>query len=792
MDKKTEKLNLLQLKLENLLLKQQGFEAEINALRQEVRQLQFPGAAPIAFPEKQSVVEQIPAAVVLPVKENVPFAAAVNPTVAAPTALPNFSDKFRKENLGKSDFEKFIGENLISKIGILILVIGVAIGAKYAIDKELLSPLTRIILGYLVGIALMGFAIKLKAKYESFSAVLLSGAIAIMYFLTYAAYDFYSLIPQALAFALMVFFTSFTVVAAVKYDKQVISHIGLVGAYGVPFLLSDGSGNVAVLFSYMAIINIGILILSFKKYWKPLFYLSFGLTWLIFGSWLAFNYKDTDHIQLAMGFSSLFFLTFYVSNLAYKVSKAETFGFSDVIVLLLNSFVFYGIGFYILGENKNGAELLGLFTLANAVIHFVVSLIIYKRKLADKNLFYFILAMVITFVTMAAPVQLSGNWVSIFWVVEAAVLFYLGRAKNIGIYEKLSFPLIFLAFISLLQDWTIYSSEFNYLGNYVVTKPFLNVGFLTAIIFIVCFYAMLVINRKSDEGQKPDGLSKALRDILSYVIPSFLIVVVYYAVRIEIANIFRNLFESTKINTSPNAKSVYYEYNFNYKNFKTISIFIYSMFFASALTYLNLKKIKSKELATANVIINLVTILAFLTQGLFVLSELRVAYIFQIDKYFTSGAMNIGIRYIALAFFALLITSCYQLSKSEIYKVKFKKSFDYLLYIAILWVLSSELLHILELSGLQTGNKLGLSILWGVYALFLIGMGLWKNRKYLRIGAIGLFAVTLIKLFFYDISSLDTISKTIVFVSLGVLLLIISFLYNKYKHLIIDDVKAED
>lgn len=792
MDKKTEKLNLLQLKLENLLLKQQGFEAEINALRQEVRELQSPGSAPIVFPEKPTLVEQMPIEVIVPVEETFQQFPAPKPTEAIPNTIPSFSNKFNKENLGKSDFEKFIGENLISKIGILILIIGVFIGAKYAIDRELLSPLTRIILGYLVGIGLMGFAIKLKAKYESFSAVLLSGAIAIMYFLTYAAYNFYSLIPQALAFALMVLFTSFTVVASIKYDKQVIAHIGLVGAYGVPFLLSDGSGKVAVLFTYMAIINIGILILSFKKYWKPLFYLSFGLTWLIFGSWLAFSYKDAEHFQLAIGFSSLFFLTFYMSNLAYKVSKTETFGISDVIVLLLNSLVFYGIGFYILSENKNGAELLGLFTLANAIIHFVVSLIIYKRKLADKNLFYFILAMVITFVTMAAPVQLSGNWVTIFWVVEAAVLFYLGRAKNIGIYEKLSFPLIFLAFISLLEDWTIYSSEFNYLGDYVATKPFLNVGFLTAIIFIVCFYTMLVVNRKSDEGQKPDGLSKALRDILSYAIPSFLIVVIYYAFRIEIANIFGNLFESTKINTSPNARSVYYEYNFNYKNFKTISIFIYSMFFASVLTYLNLKRIKSKELATANVIINLVTILAFLTQGLFVLSELRAAYIFQIDKYFTSGAMNIGIRYIALAFFALLITSCYQLSKSEIYKVKFKKAFDYLLYIAILWVLSSELLHILELNGLQTGNKLGLSILWGVYALFLIGMGLWKNRKYLRIGAIALFAITLIKLFFYDISSLDTISKTIVFVSLGVLLLIISFLYNKYKHLIIDDVKAEN
>jgi uncharacterized membrane protein len=82
---------------------------------------------------------------------------------------------------------------------------------------------------------------------------------------------------------------------------------------------------------------------------------------------------------------------------------------------------------------------------------------------------------------------------------------------------------------------------------------------------------------------------------------------------------------------------------------------------------------------------------------------------------------------------------------------------------------------------------LGLSILWGIYALWLISLGIWKQKKHLRIGAIVLFGLTLVKLFVYDISHLDTISKTIVFVSLGVLLLIISFLYNKFKNLILDE-----
>ena len=56
-------------------------------------------------------------------------------------------------------------------------------------------------------------------------------------------------------------------------------------------------------------------------------------------------------------------------------------------------------------------------------------------------------------------------------------------------------------------------------------------------------------------------------------------------------------------------------------------------------------------------------------------------------------------------------------------------------------------------------------------------------------GAIVMFGLTLIKLFFYDISHLDTIAKTVVFVVLGILLLIISFLYNKYKHIISDEVE---
>lgn len=781
------------IRLENLLLRQQGFEAEIEALRNEVRALQAPGTAKVALaipvdpiiapPPKNTPPSPVVQNQAIPRPIPTPLPTPQNP------AQPNFAERFKRENMVKSDFEKFIGENLISKIGILILIIGVGIGAKYAIDHDMVSPLTRIILGYAVGAGLMGFAIKLKAKYENFSAVLVSGAIAIMYVITYAAYDFYALIPQALAFALMVVFTSFTVVAAIKYNKQVIAHIGLVGAYAVPFLLSDGSGKVGVLFTYMAIINIGILILSFKKYWKPLFYASFGLTWLIFVSWRLDLSSSNNYFGLALLFSSLFFITFYITNLAYKVSKKEVFGFSDVVILLLNSFIYYGIGYLIISNNKNSTELVGLFTLANAVVHFIVALIIYKKKLADKNLFYLILAMVITFITIAVPVQLNGGWVTIFWAVEAAVLFYLARVKNIAIYEKLSFPLIFLAFFSLLEDWITYYDI--YAGNSIIITPILNVGFLTACIFIAAFSWMFKINRK--ENEVPSEWIW-MRQILGYAIPAILVFVTYITFRIEISKYFNNLFELSKINITRTNKSydAYNEYNYNFHDLKTAWIYIYTLFFASAFTYLNIKKLKNGELAIANLIINLFVVVIFLTFGLYNLSELRDNYLLPESKYFVIGTFNIGIRYIAIAFFALLIIQCYQLQRSGLLKKDLKTLFDYLLYISLLWIVSSELINILELSHSETSYKLGLSILWGIFSLFLISIGLAKNKKHLRISAMVLFGITLVKLFFYDIYSLSTISKTIVFVSLGVLLLIISFLYNKYKHLIIDDVEAKN
>lgn len=788
-----DKLNLLLEKLEMLLQKQAAFSQELQEIKREINALQSSEPSEKSVP-KQATPHPTPA-VHSEQKPPSPFAPKPNqpkkePSLAMP---PTGTTSHRVENptppkrpKSRREMEKFIGENLINKIGIAILIIGVAIGAKYSIEHDLISPLTRIILGYITAIGLLAIGFKLKKKYLNYSAVLVSGAMAIMYFITYSAYAYYDLFQQEVAFGLMALFTVFTVLASLNYDKQIIAHIGLVGAYAVPFLLSDGSGKVEVMFTYMAIINAGILFISFRKDWKPLLIVSFALTWLIYLAWFIFNYRENKHFNLAVIFSALFFIQFYVAFLANKLSKKQLFQASDILLLFGNAFLFYGVGIALLDDHETGQELLGVFTLANAILHFIVSAIIYKSKLADQNLIYLTSGLVLVFLTITFPVQLDGNWVTILWATEAALLFWVGRTKVVPIYEKLSFILIGLAVMSLVHDWDFATNHRFYDSDHPYS-PVLNRHFLTAMFLVAAFSFMLVINRKTQfhtEKLLNSGRIRNLRFALAAVVTG----VVYMAFQIEIDLVFKAMYNASEIPVMGEGDYPSTYHNSAISEFKSVWLANYNLLFVMALSVINMRWLRSRIFGLINLGFTVVSVLFFLLLGLFALSELRESYITQdLAEFYDRGIDLLIIRYISLALLALTLAVTFLHVRMNFIKAKLRIAFEAFLHITVWWVLSSELIHWLDLTDFGQSYKLGLSILWGVYSLFVIILGIWKRKQYLRISAMVLFGITLIKLFFYDIAHLDTLSKTIVFISLGIILLIISFLYNKFTKSIGDD-----
>ena len=781
-----QKIIELEQRIGNLLYRQSVFYKEMKQLENELAELKRQSNF-----SSISTANTVKTSAEKPVERPIETSAekpTEKPVITAPTT-PKPQVSAPKINLPKqpSDLEKIIGESWINKIGILIVVIGVAIGAKYSIENELISPLTRIILGYLMGIGLLGFGIKLKPKFEGYSAVLVSGAISIFYFITYFAYSFYDLIPQALAFVMMLIFTAFTVFTAIKYNRVVIAHIGLIGAYAVPFLLSSGSGRVDILFSYMLIINLGILFISIKKDWKSLHYSAFLFTWMIYGSWFADKSFDSNlqgYEALGLGFATAFFLVFYGVSLFNNIISKEKLDKVNIILILLNSFIYFGFGFGIFNGHSILDSYLGLFTLFNAVIHFAVLFFIKSKKLADSTLFYSTLGMVFTFITIAIPIQLDGNWVTLMWTAQGAILFWLGKTKKISIYEKISLPILGLAFLSFLEDW----SRYRYAVDLDI-HAFWNINFLTGV-FAALGYGFTVYLSIKHPDAEIEKFSP-FNTIKSFYLPALLVLTAYLTFRNEIGYFFDYWYESTSLKGKEIGETDEFSlYNYDIEIFKNIYLLAYSLVFFGGMALLNFYKFKNKVLGISAIAIGLLVLFAAQTFGVGELGELRYSYINgNSNKYFNVSFNYILIRYPLWSSIAFALWAIFKNAKTQLENTKFHIFLEAVIHISILNFLSNELVTWLDIAGYQDIFKLGLSILWSVYSLILVSLGIYKKKKHLRIFALVLFGITLAKLFLYDISNLSTISKTIVLIILGLLLLIISFLYNKFKDKIGDETK---
>jgi uncharacterized membrane protein len=792
MSSNIERIRLLEIELNNLQFKQTTFKREIEKLRTDIQSLKQE-----LTEEKQlhsnSIEEIIPTQVteVIPEKTTKPIPAEeIKETVREEVkkeTIQNFWENRKefiapkKENTIQRDLEKFIGENLISKIGIGILILGVGIGLKYSIDHNLISPLMRLILGYILGIGLLGIGIKLKEKFNQFSAVLVSGSMAVNYLITYFGYSFYHLIPQGFAFVLLLALTVFTVITAIKYNQQIIAHIGFVGAYVIPFLLSSGSNNHIFFLSYIALINAGILAVSYFKNWKPLNLISFIFTWITFVLWVL-NYNSHEHRFLGLAFASIYFLEFYAIFLISKIANKLSFEPKDTIPVISNTTFYFLTGYTILGYTDL-KDYQGLFSLLVGCLHFIAALVI-KRYSSNNQLFYLPLGLVFVFITIAIPIQLEGSPVVLLWITEAVVLFYLARKKSIDFYEFFAYPILILGIGTYLNDtfqaYQLYHTKID------TFKSFLNIHFLTSILVStgVSFYA--IYNFKTNKKHTNNTL-RELNEFTSFLLPFASIGIIYLSFFCEL-----NAYFDVKIIQSYTQtivkNTIQHQINIDYIYLKKVWNFNYSIVFLLLLFVVEFKKINNTYFKSFVTGTSIVTVFLFLTIGLYNLGELAFSYINDAHTpYFENGISNVYQRYLSYVLIGILLITIkknLKLNALDWTLVDNNKLFDILLATTVIWLLSSELVIWMDITHFSSSFKLILSILWGIYAVILIVIGIAKGKQHIRIGALTLFSVTLIKLFFYDIAHLDTISKTIVFLTLGVLLLITSFLYNKFKHLI--------
>ena len=685
--------------------------------------------------------------------------------LAAIEELQKFDNKKEKTN---NDWEKFIGENLANKIGIAVLVLGIAFFVKYAIDKNWVREGNRVIIGLVCGCILIGLAHKIRNQYRAFSSVLAGGGLAVFYFSIAFAFHQYHLISQQSAFFIMVIITALGVVLSIFYDRLELSILATVGGFITPFLVSTGQDNYVALFTYLCILNAGLMVLAWFKRWPVINFIALFFTTITYGGWLLnktifspdtlLPYKD------ALFFASLFYLQFVAMNVMHKLRLKRSFAALDFLVILSINFLFYAAGMVSLEEWGDG-KYQGLFTAALCIFNLLLTLIFYRNKNIDRNFIYLLIGLTLSFASLFAPVQLHGNYITLFWAAEMVVLFWLYQRSGINLLKIASVIITGVMCFSLFIDWVQI-----YFSSHTAIPVIINKGFVTTVTAAVSLFIYFSLMRKEANSFYLNSITnKYVRDI--YLTTSIL--VLYLAGVLEIAYQFKTRFD--------------------------VPLFIIYLQLYSYIVALVLLKIlnRAKNIAVLRI---LFTILCLALYLLNIRNNLNLAEsIFEnetLKPYFIAHWLG------CLLLLKLVYDLVVVFRKNKEQWISYLASFTWLAAASIILILSAEAYQVTFWANNDSAEnmryaknlfyKAGLTSLWSVCSFIMMWLGMKFHFRELRIISLTLFTGILIKLFAYDISNIPPGGKIAAFILLGVLLLIVSFMYQRLKKIIIDDADEKN
>ena len=168
-----------------------------------------------------------------------------------------------------------MGVKLFAWIGGFVFFLGVVFLVKYSFENNLITPRMRIVIGALIGLALIAAGWKATRKnYRVPGQSLCATGILVLYADIFAAEAFYKLISLTPAFAIMSCVTIAAFFLAVALNAQVVVILGLLGGFLTPILLSTGQDNPLGLFGYIALLNIGVAAVVLRKRWDHLLLLA--------------------------------------------------------------------------------------------------------------------------------------------------------------------------------------------------------------------------------------------------------------------------------------------------------------------------------------------------------------------------------------------------------------------------------------------------------------------------------------------------------------------------------------
>ncbi|MFO1007044.1 MAG: DUF2339 domain-containing protein [Planctomycetaceae bacterium] len=342
------------------------------------------------------------------------------------------------------NFSEMDASKWMSWIGAIAVMVGMGYFLKYTIEEQWLGPTGRVALGLIGGmLVFVGAAFGMKKDYRILAEGLAGAAMGILYFSLFAAFQWYELVPQLAAFVGMALVTAMGLSFAGKFHSLSSAILAMLGGFLTPFMLSKGGGNVTSLFTYILILDLGVLVLATFRSWGSLHLLNFFGTVIIWLGWLSNSYVPED-LVITAGWITIFGVLFSLLGIWRHVIRKEASSESDMTLMLLTPVAYFAAIYWL--TKPEHSNLHGLLAILVAAYYIVSGSFAYWRNPGNNSVVVTLVGIGLTFVTLAVPLQMKGHWIVIAWAVESLLLIEIGLR-----YDKPGFRVTGFALLAFVQ-----------------------------------------------------------------------------------------------------------------------------------------------------------------------------------------------------------------------------------------------------------------------------------------------------------------------------------------------------
>lgn len=342
------------------------------------------------------------------------------------------------------------GENLLVKLGVVILFFGVAFLVKYAAQHGLFPLELRLAAAALGGCVLLAIGWRLRTKRPVYAQVIQGGGVGILYLTTFAAMRLYHLIPTVVGFVFIVAICLIAGLLAILQDAQPMAVLGTAGGFLAPELASIGSGSHIILFSYYLLLNSGVIAIACFRAWRSLNLLGFVCTFVVGAAWGGRFYQPA-YFATVEPFLLIFFLCYTAVPILFaRLQPAEQDKYLDASIVFGTPIVAFLLQAALVRRMEYGlawsALSLGIFYLGLALILFR------KAPLAMRLFSEAFLAFGTVFATLAIPLAFDGRWTAAAWSVEGAGMVWAGLRQERRLARGLGYLLLVGSGVAFLGE----------------------------------------------------------------------------------------------------------------------------------------------------------------------------------------------------------------------------------------------------------------------------------------------------------------------------------------------------